>query len=261
VQYVGLAIGAVLVLLLTSGWRRWWRTDRIAPWEVGLLYGPRGFIKQLAPGVHTRFDPSGRQQLFAVPTVTRTLPGQVIDAISKDQFAFRLTLTPVVTVVDTRALIEQTAGSTASSGALTLETRFDRLQPTLSAAALRAVAARTLEDVLADPSAIAAEIAPLLGAVLPGTRLDELLVTGVTLPPEVRKMFTEVERARREGLASLERARSEQAALRALANAARNLADNPALAQLRMLQMMENAKGAKTFVIGGRADETVGTGA
>ena len=63
-------------------------------------------------------------------------------------------------------------------------------------------------------------------------------------------MFTEVERARREGLASLERAKSEQASLRALANAARNMAGNPQLAQLKMLQVMENAKGAKTFVLG-----------
>lgn len=63
-------------------------------------------------------------------------------------------------------------------------------------------------------------------------------------------MFTEAERARREGLAALERARSEQAALRVLANAARNLAGNPELAQLRLWQTMENAKGAKTFVLG-----------
>jgi regulator of protease activity HflC (stomatin/prohibitin superfamily) len=115
---------------------------------------------------------------------------------------------------------------------------------------LQAVSELTLEEFLTQQSTALAAAKDAVADVLPGTRLDALLVTSVTLPPEVRKMFTEVERARREGLAQLERARGEQAALRALANAARNLADNPHLAQLRMLQTMENAKGAKTFILG-----------
>ena len=66
-------------------------------------------------------------------------------------------------------------------------------------------------------------------------------------------MFTEVERSRVEAEAALERARGEQAALRALANAARLIKDNPALANLRFLQTLETAPGAKTFVIGSGA--------
>jgi len=66
-------------------------------------------------------------------------------------------------------------------------------------------------------------------------------------------MFTEVERSRVEAEAALERARGEQAALRALANAARLIKDNPALANLRFLQTLETATGAKTFVIGSGA--------
>lgn len=61
--------------------------------------------------------------------------------------------------------------------------------------------------------------------------------------------MTEVERARLEGLAALERARGEQAALRSLANAARLLKDNPELAQLRVLQAAATARNA-TIVIG-----------
>ena len=71
----------------------------------------------------------------------------------------------------------------------------------------------------------------------------------VILPPELRKMTTEVERARLEGLAQLERARGEQAALRSLANAARMLKDNPELMKLRLLQSVGGAKGA-TLVLG-----------
>ena len=51
----------------------------------------------------------------------------------------------------------------------------------------------------------------------------------------------------------IERARGEQASLRALANAARLMKDNPALANLRFLQTLEQAPGAKTIVLGGNA--------
>ncbi|MCA1706792.1 MAG: hypothetical protein LC808_27445 [Actinobacteria bacterium] len=55
--------------------------------------------------------------------------------------------------------------------------------------------------------------------------------------------------ARAEGLAALERARGETAALRNLANAARLCADNPALLQLRLLQQLSTGSG-HTVVIG-----------
>ena len=98
-----------------------------------------------------------------------------------------------------------------------------------------------------------AAIHDAVAGAVPGLTVTRLLLTEVTMPPEIRRMFTEVERARREGLAALERARAEQASLRALANAARALASNSGLARLRLLQTMESAKGAKTFVLGPQA--------
>jgi hypothetical protein len=55
--------------------------------------------------------------------------------------------------------------------------------------------------------------------------------------------------ARKEGEAALERARSETAALRGLANAGRTLADNPGLLQLRILQEL-GASSGNTVVFG-----------
>lgn len=62
--------------------------------------------------------------------------------------------------------------------------------------------------------------------------------------------MSEVEATRLQGQAALERARAEQAALRSLANAARLVRDNPELAQLRLLQTIENAKRPATIVLG-----------
>ena len=69
------------------------------------------------------------------------------------------------------------------------------------------------------------------------------------LPAEVRKAAAEVAITRSQGLAALERARAEVAATRALVNAAKVCADNPALLQLRMLQAIE--AGGATVVLNG----------
>jgi len=81
---------------------------------------------------------------------------------------------------------------------------------------------------------------------------DLVMESSVTLPPEIRRLFTEVERAKLEGLATLERARGEHAALRSLANAARMLKGNPELMNLRLLQALAAANGKRppTLVLG-----------
>ncbi len=82
-----------------------------------------------------------------------------------------------------------------------------------------------------------------------GVRLDALRLRDITLPPDLRRLLTGVEKARREGQAALERAHAEQAALRSLANAARMLKNNPELQNLRLIQALAEGKGA-TVVLG-----------
>ena len=55
--------------------------------------------------------------------------------------------------------------------------------------------------------------------------------------------------AKQEGLAALERARGESAALRNLANAARAMENNPNLSYLRLLQTIEKNGGSSMFVL------------
>ena len=65
----------------------------------------------------------------------------------------------------------------------------------------------------------------------------------LTFPGELKKIFTQVVKARQEGLAALEKARGETAALRNLANAAQMVERNPALIQLRLLQVLASSRG------------------
>ena len=69
------------------------------------------------------------------------------------------------------------------------------------------------------------------------------------MPGELKKIFTQVAHARQEGLAALEKARGETAALRHLANAAQMIERNPSLMQLRVLQAFGQNSG-NTLVLG-----------
>jgi regulator of protease activity HflC (stomatin/prohibitin superfamily) len=76
-----------------------------------------------------------------------------------------------------------------------------------------------------------------------GVKLLEAGIRDLVFPGEVKKIFTQVARARHEGLAALERARGEIAAMRSLANAAHLVERNPALLQLRILQVLGQQAG------------------
>ena len=76
-------------------------------------------------------------------------------------------------------------------------------------------------------------------------------VKDVMFPPDLKRAFAEVLKAKQEGQAALERARGETAALRSLANAARVLEGSPALMNLRLMQSLSTAhNGGSTLVLG-----------
>ena len=234
-----------------------WRARRITiiyPPMVGLLYRDGRFKRELPPGRYTRFDPFQRTKIVQVSLAE--LPAKVgeITVLSKDQFSFRLALAPVVRVVDPRVFSESQPVEPHSMMQLTpTAANHAALHSEVSAAAMEVVGAMTLGEIFADQKGLTDSIRAKLERAIPGASIDRVLLTAINLPPETRKIFTDVERARMEGQIALERARGEQAALRALANAARLIDNNPALANLRLLQAIENSKGATTLVLGNAA--------
>lgn len=217
-------------------------------------------MRVLEPGRHTAFDP--RQRTHVVQTSQAPLPVQLgeLTVMSKDQFSFRIAVAPVLEVEDPRIFME--SQGTVEPSRLPATARMPvpipppvarghaSLHALAASAALEVAASSTLREIFAEPNRIVAALQDRLATAIPGARVTSVLLTGMTLPPEVRKMFTEVERSKIEGEAALERARSEQASLRALANAARLIKDNPALANLRFLQTVEQTSGPKTIVMG-----------
>jgi regulator of protease activity HflC (stomatin/prohibitin superfamily) len=103
------------------------------------------------------------------------------------------------------------------------------------------VASVTLEALLGQRVSLGPQLVELITprAETLGVKIHSAEVRDVMLPSDLRKAFGETLKARQEGLASLERARGESAALRNLANAARLLESQPALTTLRFLQTLE----------------------
>jgi regulator of protease activity HflC (stomatin/prohibitin superfamily) len=116
-----------------------------------------------------------------------------------------------------------------------------------------AVATRDLQQVLDERNALSDEVEAALRAALSphGLSLEKFALRDIMLDRPTKQAWAAVPIARQQGLAALERARGETAALRNLANAAAMLKDNPELARLRAMHVMsEDTRAQRTFVLG-----------
>lgn len=136
---------------------------------------------------------------------------------------------------------------------------FDDVRLAAQVALRDAVARRTLEELTTRRPDLAADLVAAVTrpAAAVGVEVLDGDLRDVSPPGEVRRALLGLVTARTEGLAALERARGETAALRALANGARVLAENPGLLQLRTAQVVGAAGG--TVVLRGDQGVTSGT--
>jgi regulator of protease activity HflC (stomatin/prohibitin superfamily) len=82
-----------------------------------------------------------------------------------------------------------------------------------------------------------------------GLKLISVNLKDIMFPGKLKEIFAQVVNAKKEGLAALEKARGETAALRNLANAAKMLEGNPNLMQLRLVQALGEPSG-NTLILG-----------
>ena len=165
------------------------------------------------------------------------VPGQ--EVLSADGVAIKTSIAATVQIKDAERAV---MGSDNYHAAIHTELQL----------ALRAIASNLpIEELLQKRSEIPAELkklaAPPLAAI--GIELQEASIRDLTFPGELKQIFAQVVKARQEGLAALEKARGETAALRNLANAASLIERNPSLMQLRALQVLSQQAG-NTLVLG-----------
>ena len=114
-----------------------------------------------------------------------------------------------------------------------------------------AVSELAFENLLSSRIAVASRSLELMAprAAALGISVASADVNDIMLPAEIRRANAQAITARKEGLAALERARGETAALRSLSNAARLTQEHPGLLHLRALQTLEGSKGKATLEI------------
>jgi regulator of protease activity HflC (stomatin/prohibitin superfamily) len=195
---------------------------------AGLLYRDGKLAETLAPGRHARY---GRNLSVASIDLRQTLlqvPGQ--EVLTADNVAVKASIVLTLQIVDAARSVQVADNATM------------HLYNATQTALRSVVAGVTLEALLAQRAAIGPQLRELLApqAEALGVQVRAAEVRDVMLPGDLRKAFSEVLKIRQEGQAALERARSESAALRNLANAARLVEGLPALVTLRLLQTLEN---------------------
>jgi regulator of protease activity HflC (stomatin/prohibitin superfamily) len=85
----------------------------------------------------------------------------------------------------------------------------------------------------------------LLGA---GATVTDVSIRDIMVPGPLKKAHLALMIAKKEGEASLERARAESATLRSLLNSANLIKDHPELAQIRTIQALEAGKGSSVVL-------------
>ena len=207
----------------------------VQEWERVLLYRDGRFEEILGAGSHRRLRWRRRRVRVVVRPRLLVVPGQ--EVLTADGLSVKVSLTVAVRTSEPRRWHES------------VEDADGFVYAALQIALREAVAARTLDELLAArgslPDDVRARVETAAEAV--GVEIDSLSLRDVMVPAELRRAAAEVATARAQGQAALERARSEVAATRALANAARMVAEQPALLQLRTLQAVE--AGGATVVL------------
>lgn len=207
----------------------------VRQFETVLVYRDGVHERTLGPGRHGLLRQRRELVRFDVRPELVLVTNQEI--LTADGLAPRVTLAVQVRVVD--AVVAHEA---VKDGAAVL---YVAVQVALR----NRVATRTLEELLAAREELVAEVRADVADVAASVGREVLEVTArdLAVPAELRHAASRVVVARQEGLAALERARGETAALRSLANAARLAQDVPALLQLRTLRAVET--GGATVVL------------
>jgi regulator of protease activity HflC (stomatin/prohibitin superfamily) len=207
----------------------------VEEWEQVLAYRDGRIAGVLGPGRHRR--PRRRHRYVRVALRPRLLVVPSQEVLTADGLTVKVSLFATCRTVDPRRWHEA------------VENADGFVYAALQVALREAVATRTLDELLTArqylPDAVREPVETRAAAV--GVAVEDVAVRDLMVPAELRRAAAEVATARAQGQAALERARSEVAATRALANAARMVAEQPALLQLRTLQAVE-AGGATVLL-------------
>lgn len=212
----------------------------IREYEIGLLYKDGRFAGPLTPGKHTLLSAGNEVIVLDGRIQNVSIPGQ--EVLTSDNIGIKVGLVASYRITDAPLAVN------------TVDDYKKAFHQSVQLALRTAISEKTLEEVLAARNEISQQMESTVATEAEGLGLAllTLQIRDFIFAGEVKKVFTDILKAQKEGLVLLERARGESAALRSLANSAKMLEQNPGLANLRMLQTIQSAgeTSGNTLVIG-----------
>lgn len=201
--------------------------------ERGLKYRKGKFVGVLNAGRYWIFSRSTTVKKIDVRPKFISVPGQ--EVLSADSVTLKVSVTARYEIVDSNLAVNK------------IENYTEAFYAIVQLAIRDIIGSMKIDDILEQRATLNQKLMELTVSKVEelGMKIQLIGIKDIMFPGELKKMFTRVVEAQKEGLAALERARGETAALRNLANVAKVLEDNPALMQLRALQSTGN-----TVVIG-----------
>lgn len=209
----------------------------IFEFQRGMLYRQGRFVRVLEPGRYWLRARDTLVRAIDIRPAFVTIPGQ--EVLSADGITLKVSVAAQYEVADLDAAFNKTADATAA------------LYLTLQMALREIVGQAKIDELLSNRAQFAERLVQIAAEPVAGLGLRLLAadIKDIMFPGELKRIFAQVVQAKQEGLAALEKARGETAALRNLGNAARAVQENPALLQLRMLQAVAGQPGS-TLVVG-----------
>ncbi len=231
-QVISVIIGAIVVwigvLYLISRY-----SIIVYEFERGLKYRKGKFVAVLNAGRYWIFFRSTTVKKIDVRPKFISVPGQ--EVLSADSVTLKVSVTARYEIVDPNLAVNK------------IENYTEAFYAIVQLAIRDIIGSMKIDDILEQRATLNQKLMDSTGSKAEelGMKIQLIGIKDIMFPGELKKMFTKVVEAQKEGLAALERARGETAALRNLANVSKVLEDNPALMQLRALQSTGN-----TVVIG-----------
>jgi len=247
-------VAAGLWALRHAGVTRLFQRFTIFDGETGILLENGVFQRELPPGARwvgpqsTIVRASSAEQLMDVR-------GQ--EVLTADRLSIKISVLATYRIADLRQVFVGLGNKSAAADRWQFMAAVEsHLHQAVRLAIRSLVASRNLEELLSQRTELDAELFALTDAdtANSGVELLKASVVDIMLAGPIKRAYAEVEQARLDGLAAVERARGEQASLRALANAARIIKDNPEVGRLRFLTGLEKAGASGAAIVVSASD-------
>ncbi len=230
-----LAIAAVVVVVIF--FRVGVRRITVLEYERGLKYAKGKFKSVLGPGQYWYMPFFTVIPKLDVRPRFVSITGQ--EVLSSDGVTLKVSLAANFEITDPNIAINKVM---SFEQALYLE---------LQLALREIIGAAEIDTVLSSRDEVSRKLMEITEPKITdlGLKLISVDLKDIMFPGKLKEIFAQVVSARKEGLAALEKAKGETAALRNLANAAKMMEGNPNLMQLRLVQALGEASG-NTLILG-----------